>query len=323
MNPPPTSAGDGQCVGVRWLAGLQRQCSSRQGGGAWVRFILWARLLWAGVALLLGVSVARAAVSVVEVERIDGGFRFTTQSDSAIYYILEESADLQDYSPLAIDWGTAAPIWDILIHPELQPLAFYRVGPVSVFAPRDSDGDRIDDVYEMRNPLILDPLNPNDANLDPDRNGKTHLQEYLEQFGLGSQSVVQAREVSLFNRGAAFARSDAHSREFSAFNLGSPSATIEAISRELSAYNGSGIAIAGYPVVASRELSAYNLGSSSARFEAISRVLSVYRGQAPPLLGDYPVIESRELSSYNLGAPTARVEAISREVSVNALHTSQ
>ncbi len=139
---------------------------------------------------------------MVTIEPITGGYRFTTEQEPTIYYILDQTTDLESFSALAMDLGDAAPTWEIILRPDLQPRAFYRVGIVSVFAPRDSDGDRIDDVYELNNPLILDPLNPDDANLDPDHNGQTHLQEYLARFGLGAQSQVQAREVSLFNHGS-------------------------------------------------------------------------------------------------------------------------
>lgn len=277
------------------------------------------------LALLTGLLVsgnARGSTSLIDVEEIDGGFRFTTQWSPSNYYILEETPDLQNFGAIEIDLGENAPIWDVLIQPQLQPRAFYRVDPVSVFTPRDSDGDRIDDVYELHNPLILDPLNPDDANLDPDGNGRTHLQEYLARFGLGALSVIQAREVSIFNRGLAFAAYDVQSREFSTFNLGSPSASIEAFSRELTAFNGSGIAIADFPIVVSRELTSYNLGAPSASVEAISRQLSVYQGESPPLHTGYPQVQSREVSTFNGGAASASIEAVSREVSVNALKTA-
>ena len=47
-----------------------------------------------------------------------------------------------------------------------------------ITAPLDTDGDQIDDVYELRHRPLLDPLNPGDAALDPDRDGKTTLEEY-------------------------------------------------------------------------------------------------------------------------------------------------
>ncbi len=57
--------------------------------------------------------------------------------------------------------------------------AFYRVRAVPLTQPLDLDGDGIDDVYELRHRAFLDPLNPADAALDYDGDGKSNLQEYL------------------------------------------------------------------------------------------------------------------------------------------------
>src|SRR5688500_10872977 len=45
----------------------------------------------------------------------------------------------------------------------LSQSAFYRVREVPVSEPLDSDGDGLDDVYELLRPLYLDPLNPDDG----------------------------------------------------------------------------------------------------------------------------------------------------------------
>jgi hypothetical protein len=42
----------------------------------------------------------------------------------------------------------------------------------------DTDGDGIDDRYELDRPSILDPLDPTDAGEDPDGDGLTNLEEY-------------------------------------------------------------------------------------------------------------------------------------------------
>jgi hypothetical protein len=80
-------------------------------------------------------------------------------------------------------WGTAA------VGPETnaparltdpQPPAaacFYRVVGVAPGEARDSDGDGMDDVFELRWPF-LNPLDPFDAGLDPDWDGYTNLDEY-------------------------------------------------------------------------------------------------------------------------------------------------
>ncbi|MBL9127668.1 MAG: hypothetical protein JNL97_08475, partial [Verrucomicrobiales bacterium] len=55
---------------------------------------------------------------------------------------------------------------------------FYRVEQIAVAQPRDGDGDGIDDVYEFRAVPRLDPLDQNDAELDPDADGRSTLEEY-------------------------------------------------------------------------------------------------------------------------------------------------
>jgi hypothetical protein len=59
-----------------------------------------------------------------------------------------------------------------------QEQLFYRILSRSVNDPADSDGDGIDDVFELRNPSILDPLDPADAGEDADGDGLSNQQEY-------------------------------------------------------------------------------------------------------------------------------------------------
>lgn len=56
--------------------------------------------------------------------------------------------------------------------------AFFSVERRPLNAPLDSDGDGLDDVYELSHPTILNPLNPSDAAADPDADGATNLEEY-------------------------------------------------------------------------------------------------------------------------------------------------
>ncbi|MGD9782607.1 MAG: LamG-like jellyroll fold domain-containing protein, partial [Kiritimatiellia bacterium] len=57
-------------------------------------------------------------------------------------------------------------------------MLFYRVFSRDVTQPLDSDGDGIDDVYELRRPDLLDPLDPADASGDADADGLSNQQEY-------------------------------------------------------------------------------------------------------------------------------------------------
>ncbi len=63
----------------------------------------------------------------------------------------------------------------------LATTGFYRLEEVPLDAPLDTDGDLIDDAYELATPG-LDPLNPGDAGLPaPGAGGQTYLEAYREQ----------------------------------------------------------------------------------------------------------------------------------------------
>lgn len=244
--------------------------------------------------------------------------QFRTSADPFRYFILQESRDLGSFAALELALGDTATVWELNLHTEEVPRSFFRVLVASLFAPLDSDGDLIDDLYELRRPGILNPLDPTDAQEDPDQNGLTHLDEYLRNL-TGGENAPQylSREVTAFNLGAP--AEAALAREVTLFNLGSPSAPIEAISPEVSIYNGSGpLPYPQIPQAISRELTVYNLGSPSAPVEAISKTISVYNGSGPLPLPTMAQVISRETTVFNLGEPSAPVEAISREVSVLA-----
>ena len=57
---------------------------------------------------------------------------------------------------------------------------FYRVRfSDQTLSGQDSDGDGIDDLYELRHPQFLDPNNPSDSSQDWDGDGRSNLAEYL------------------------------------------------------------------------------------------------------------------------------------------------
>lgn len=229
------------------------------------------------------------------------------------YYLLEHSHDL-------LHWQLADMSLGIDSVMDLDPLVargFFRAAPLNKYAPADTDGDGIDDVYELSHPDVLDPLDPHDGSrLAPGGGGLTNFQVYLNLFGILSYKILQreGREVSVFNFGGAPAF-DSVSREQSIFNFGSPSATWEANSREVSLYNGEAVPISDLTQRESREWSVFNFGSPSAMQEANSREVSLYNGQAVPV-SDLVQREAREWSVFNFGSPSATYEAISREVSV-------
>jgi hypothetical protein len=243
-----------------------------------------------------------------------------TNADPGVYYALQLSTDLPDFRTVAMSLSRVPPVWYVLPATNTVPRAYYRLELLNAYAPRDSDRDGIDDVYELEHPDILNPLYAADAILDPDGNGRTHLQEYIDCFNLGTNALQYiSREVTSFNFGAPSARIEAISLEDSVFNFGSPSARIEANSKEVSAYRavpGSGPPMTELTHRVSREFTVFNFGSSAN--EATSKEVSVYSavpGSGPPAT-DFSHALSREVSVFNFGAPSARIEAISQEVSV-------
>ncbi|MGD9612599.1 MAG: hypothetical protein AB7V22_06815, partial [Kiritimatiellia bacterium] len=70
---------------------------------------------------------------------------------------------------------------------ERKSRQFYRVFSRDVLQPLDSDGDGIDDVYELRRPHLLDPLNAGDAGGDADGDGLSNQQEYA--YGTDPESA--------------------------------------------------------------------------------------------------------------------------------------
>ena len=206
--------------------------------------------------------------------------------------------------------------WRVWPVPGAPALALHRIAAISVFSPRDSDGDRIDDLYELEHPEILNPLDPTDAALDPDNNGLTHQQEYRTLRGLNiDPDQYLSREVTSFNFGLPTARIEAMSREVSAFNGERPPPTDlpQMLSREVTAFN---FGQPSSPVEAiSRESSVFNFGVPVFPTEALSREVSVFNGERPPPT-PIAIAVSREVTVFNFGLPIVGVEAISREVSV-------
>jgi pimeloyl-ACP methyl ester carboxylesterase len=61
---------------------------------------------------------------------------------------------------------------------QIYARSFYTIHQFSISNPTDSDGDGIDDLLELRHPLLLDAINPNDALEDADGDLQTNLAEY-------------------------------------------------------------------------------------------------------------------------------------------------
>lgn len=272
--------------------------------------------------VLLSIPAAALDLNTIGSLRIENGRAIVEfANDPGKYYLLEYSDDLRNWVPADMSLGAPS---ELEIVPGVQK-GFFRAIPYGKHAPLDSDGDGIDDVYELRHREFLNPLDPTDGTkLAPNGGGLTNYQVYLDIFRITSYKILQreSREMSVFNFGSPSATFEANGREHSVFNFGSPSATTEANSRELSLYNGQHIPYNDLAQIETREVSVFNLGqpapgpgAAPALAEAITHEVSVYNGQNVPY-SDLAQIETREISVFNSGSPSAPIEAISREVSV-------
>jgi hypothetical protein len=104
--------------------------------------------------------------------------RFTT--DASSYYILYRGSVVTNITqPISIALGVAGSL--ILQDTSSQTTAqFYRVARIPLTQPLDSDGDGMDDVFELTYAGCLNPLDPTDASVDCDGDGRSNLQEYYD-----------------------------------------------------------------------------------------------------------------------------------------------
>jgi hypothetical protein len=119
-----------------------------------------------------------------------------------------------------------------------RPQLFWKLESGSISESADSDGDGLDDIFELRQPGLLDPTNPADANELSPGGTITWMQKYKTEYGR-DLSYVEAisRETSVFNLERSPTQLESISREISIFNLEGSPALVEAISREISVFN--------------------------------------------------------------------------------------
>ncbi len=126
--------------------------------------------------------MAHAAELRINAVRLDAGGRLqvTAPAEATGYYILLRGSGLsQLQTPVALTLGATAPV--TLTDPtptQRYATAFYRLQQVPLAQPLDTDGDGIDDVFELQHPLVLDPLRADDASADFDGDGSSNLAEY-------------------------------------------------------------------------------------------------------------------------------------------------
>lgn len=148
------------------------------------------------VCALLGPSRSLAATLSIESTGPET-LELSISEDPASYFYLQQSTDLSAFQSFAMALGEIPNAWILYPDPE-TPARFFRARTISIFAPEDTDGDGIDDLYEIRHP-VLNPLDPFDATLDPDINSQTYLEEYRSTYNLGDgKREAISDEVSVF-----------------------------------------------------------------------------------------------------------------------------
>lgn len=96
------------------------------------------------------------------------------------YYVLERGPSLNAIT-VPVDMALGAPTTGELRDPSGAagaPASFYRVRAWARSDPRDQDQDGMDDLFELERSSFLDPLNPADAAVDFDGDGRSNLEEY-------------------------------------------------------------------------------------------------------------------------------------------------
>ncbi|MHC1764253.1 MAG: hypothetical protein AB9869_08100 [Verrucomicrobiia bacterium] len=139
-----------------------------------------------GLACLVGLAIlwtAAWAAPAFEIRGIiplpAGGWTVRHASDVDGYYILYGGSSVESIvEPRALELGRAEE-GDAAVT-EGSAVQFFRVRRVPLSEPLDLDGDGIDDVFELRHPQALDPLDPSDAEKDYDGDGFSNRTEYQQ-----------------------------------------------------------------------------------------------------------------------------------------------
>lgn len=116
-------------------------------------------------------------------------------ADPASYYILYRGAEITQIVS-AVDMALGVPVEGRLVDgPATLDAAFYQVREVPIASPLDSDGDGIDDVWELRFRRPGAALNPADAQEDHDGSGSSDLSDYqlpVASFATANSMVIAA-----------------------------------------------------------------------------------------------------------------------------------
>lgn len=139
---------------------------------------------WAVFLGLIGLTYGgTGAEFFVEAPGVDenGRFRLQLAGEDGSYAVLYRGVTLDAISvPVALSAATEGVV--TLADPEVVGFTdrrFYRVERLLSLFPADLDRDGIHDGIELRHPTALNPLNPGDASLDFDLDGRSNLDEAL------------------------------------------------------------------------------------------------------------------------------------------------
>src|ERR1039458_6726506 len=265
---------------------------------------------------------------------ISGGnlnVRFDLTPDIGGYYILDESTNLTQFHPRIMLFGGGTNAWSFSVSVASKPATFWRARRISASTPLDTDGDGIDDLYELSHGI--NPLDASDASLQSgfsDFNGVplTWLDQYLYHFQHNFKLYdAVSREVSGFNFGQPTANFEAISREASIFNTPQPDANQNGID-DLYEFNhgltaGSANQPSGFTTdfpnnigtpLTWLQLYRLNFGANRTLYDSVGREVSVFNFGQPA--SSYEAI-SREVAVFNVPVPDANGDGIDDNYALN------
>lgn len=149
---------------------------------------------------LIGLAVLWSAAAAAQDFRIigiqvdpQGNLRVRHESSSSAYFILyrgDTVTDIRVRRGMALGSAAAGELSDLAPGPAT---AFYRIKRVPLAQPLDTDGDGLDDVFELGRAGVLNPRDPTDALTQIRETSPVH--EELEVARTRETSKSQERNV--------------------------------------------------------------------------------------------------------------------------------